>query len=69
MNGNTNTGSATCPTGSELLSGGWQSNQTNSVTLDVYNSQATTPGLGGTWSVTIGSSAQTTVTPYAICSP
>jgi len=65
----TSSGSVTCPAGSWLLSGGWESDQTSSATFDVYGSQATTPGQGGTWTVTIGADAASNITPFALCSP
>jgi hypothetical protein len=52
-----------------LVGGGWTSNNTTAGSFDVYDSFPSTPGLGGTWTVTIGASASLTFTAYALCSP
>jgi hypothetical protein len=52
-----------------LVGGGWTSNNTTASSFDVYQSFPSTPGIGGTWTVTIGSSSALTFTPYALCSP
>jgi hypothetical protein len=52
-----------------LISGGWSSTDTTASAFDVYSSFPSTPGSGGTWTVTIGSSDALTFTPYALCAP
>jgi len=40
--------------------------------VDTYGNYASTPGLGGTWTVVIGNNNNLggiSVTPYALCSP
>jgi hypothetical protein len=66
---NTGSGTATCPATSVLVGGGYSSNDTTANTFDVYDNYPSTPGLGGIWTVTIGSSDFIMFTPYALCSP
>jgi hypothetical protein len=63
------TATATCPSTSVLVAGGYTSNNTNASLFDLYQSFPSTPGLRGTWTVTIGSSSALTFTPYALCAP
>lgn len=65
----TGTGTATSPSTSVLVGGGYSNPDTTASSFDTYANHPSTPGLGGTWTVTIGSSDAITFTPYVLCSP
>jgi hypothetical protein len=58
-----------CPAGSLLIGGGYTTDTTTVQIVDTYQDFPSTPGLGGTWTVSIGASSALNFTPYAICSP
>jgi hypothetical protein len=64
------TTSATCPAGSVLLRGGYTAGPLTGVRIvDAYADYPSTPGRGGTWTVTIGASGTITFNAFAECSP